>query len=255
MWSLRLLNPLRHLLIRMVFLAAAIAVFQWSLPDLLAQKSGQSGEKGFRSIFNGKDLDGWEGREGAWEVADGAIRCTGQKEGKKNWLIWRGGQPSDFELKLEFRFTSGNSGVQVRSLELDKNHEAAKGADFQVRGYQVEIASADKMGLWHHSLSPEKYRSHLATAGQKGHISAKGEKTAEQVKEAAAIQKHCHDGEWNQLHIIARGNRLTQKINGVVFAELMDEDPKYATKKGFIALQDHGKGTVAEFRNIRIKED
>lgn len=217
--------------------------------------SQEKSEKGFRAIFNGRNLDGWEGLEGAWEVADGAIRCTGRKEGKKNWLIWRGGQPADFELRLEFRFTSGNSGVQLRSRELSPEEKAAKGARFQVRGYQVEIAEAVKMGLWHHSLSPEKYRGHLATVGQKGRINVKGEKSAETVTEAAVIQKHCRDGEWNKLVVTARGSRLIQSINGVVFSELVDEDAKYASAKGIIALQDHGRGTVAEFRNIRIKED
>lgn len=207
-------------------------------------------EADFQSLFNGKDLTDWEGLEGAWEVRDGAIRCTGRKDGKKNWLIWRGGQPGDFELRLEFRFTSGNSGVQVRSLELEEEDKP-----FHVRGYQVEIAEAEKMGLWHHSLAPEKYRSHLATAGQVARFSPDGEKEAEQVTPPEEIQKHCVDGEWNQLVVIAKGPKLIQKINGVVFAELTDEDKKHSTREGWVALQDHGKGTVAEFRNIRIRVD
>ena len=244
-------SRISHLTVPAALMMAIVFSFTWMPVYLVSQEKN---EKGFRAIFNGKNLDGWEGLKGAWEVADGAIRCTGQKEGKKNWLIWRGGQPTDFELRLEFRFTSGNSGVQIRSRELSPEDKAAKGARFQVRGYQVEIAAANKMGLWHHSLSPEKYRSHLATAGQKARFSSEGKHTVEKVAEAADIQKHCRDGKWNELVVIARGSRLIQKINGVVFAELIDEDAKYATAKGFIALQDHGKGTVAEFRNIRIKE-
>ena len=235
-------TPKPPVLVKLVALLAAFAM------------SAMAAEDGFEPIFNGKDLTGWEGLDGAWEVKAGAIRCTGQEEGKKNWLIWRGQQPGDFELRLEFRFASGNSGVQVRSREL-KTTEAKDGAPFQVRGYQVEIASADKMGLWHHSLSPEKYRSHLATAGQKARITAEGEKRAKQVADPAEIQKHCRDGEWNELVVIARGPKLVQKINGVVFAELTDEDSKYAARRGVIALQDHGKGTVAEFRNLRLKQD
>jgi hypothetical protein len=201
-------------------------------------------ETGFVRLFNGTDLTGWEGRDDAWTVEDGAIKCTGNKEGKRNWLIWRGGTPGDFELRLKFRFTSGNSGVQIRSKDE---------GDFQVRGYQVEIASADKMGLWHHSLSPEPYRSHLATAGQKGRVSVDGKKTHEQFAAATEIQKACNDGEWNDLAIIAEGSKLVQIINGVVFAEFVDEDPKYARKSGVLAFQDHGKGTIAEFKDIRLK--
>ena len=150
----------------------------------------------------------------------------------------------DFELRLSFKFTKGNSGVQVRSKEIDK---------WQVRGYQVEIADATKMGLWHHSLSPEKYRSHLATAGQRVHIGVDGKKKIEQLVEPAKVQSVCRDNEWNELVIRAVGSRLVQKINGVVFTELIDEEAKYAAQSGLLALQDHGKGCVAAFKDIRIK--
>ena len=56
-----------------------------------------------------------------------------------NWLIWRGGEPADFILRLEFRWEKGNSGVQVRSDDL---------GSWQVFGYQVEIAKADVMGIY-----------------------------------------------------------------------------------------------------------
>ena len=82
-------------------------------------------EQGFVRLFNGKDLTGWEGRPGAWEVRDGAIWCTGD-EASRNWLIWRGGEPQDFELRLKFKYLKGNSGVQVRSKEIEP---------FLVRGY------------------------------------------------------------------------------------------------------------------------
>ncbi|MDG1894792.1 MAG: DUF1080 domain-containing protein [Fuerstiella sp.] len=201
-------------------------------------------DDGFQSLFNGQDLAGWEGPDGAWTVADGSIRCTGRKDGGRNWLIWRGGEVADFELRLKVRFTSGNSGVQVRSEERD---------DFQVCGYQVEVASSDKMGLWHHSLSPEKYRSHLATAGQKGAISESGVKTAKEFKDPASVQAAFKDGEWNDMVIIARGAKLVQLVNGVVLAELIDLDAKYARSAGVLAFQDHGKGTVAEFKDIYLK--
>jgi len=105
----------------------------------LGQRPGTSGvqlgQQGFACLFNGKDLTGWEGRPEAWEVQDGAIWCTG-KEATRNWLIWRGGQPRDVELRLQFKYVKGNSGVQVRSKEIKP---------FLVRGYQVEVAAADVM--------------------------------------------------------------------------------------------------------------
>ena len=204
-------------------------------------------EKGFVSIFNGKDLTGWEGIAEAWKVEKGAIVCTGRNEKVKNWLIWKGDQPSDFILRLEFKFTSGNSGVQIRS------HLVKDKPPFHVQGYQVEIALAKVMGLWHHSLSPEKYRSHLAVAGEHSTYQPDGKKSVQSIGDGEKLKAHCKDGDWNKLEIIAQGSVLTQKINGHTFSILTDRDEKYRMKNGLIALQDHGKGTVAAFRNIRLK--
>ena len=78
-------------------------------------------EPGFVSIFNDSDLTGWDHKPGAWEFRDGEIWCTGASQ-ERNWLIWRGGEPADFVLRLEFRWEKGNSGVQVRSDDLGKWH-------------------------------------------------------------------------------------------------------------------------------------
>src|SRR6516165_10113453 len=75
-------------------------------------------EKGFVSIFNGKDLSGWEGKPGWWRVEDGAITGESTREKpclKHNYLIWRGGKPADFELRCRFKLVGGNSGIQFRS--------------------------------------------------------------------------------------------------------------------------------------------
>jgi arylsulfatase A-like enzyme len=218
-------------------------------PDWEAASFGDiPDEPGFVQLFNGRDLAGWDGQPGAWTVKDGAIVCTGISKGR-NWLIRRGVESADFELRLQFRFTRGNSGVQVRSTDLGQ---------WQVRGYQVEVAAKDQMGLWHHSLlSPvidvENRRKHLATAGQRVTINHGAEKTVEQFAEPGDIQSVFHDGEWNAMTIIARGPRLIQKINGVVFADLTDEQSMFASKSGVIAFQDHGKGTDVAFKDIRIR--
>jgi len=224
-----------------LFTALITALFTILIPP--AVHAEEKTEAGFKSIFNGKTLEGWDGNTEAWTVKDGAIQCKGGKT-KKNWLIWRGAEPADFELRMTFKYSKGNSGVQVRSKEISK---------WMVRGYQVEVAAQKVMGLWHHSLAPAKYRSTLAKAGQKTHFARDGKKTVEQVADAGKIQAAYKDGDWNELIVIAKGPRLIQTINGVVFADLTDEDEKYSTASGVIALQDHGKGTVAAFKNIRIR--
>ena len=206
--------------------------------------SATSSEKGFTSIFNGKDLTGWEGMPGMWMVKDGAI--TPKQSTINNWVFWRGGQPADFELRLSFRYHSGNSGVQVRTIEFEP---------FQSRGYQVEVAPQAKMGLWHHSKAPEKYRSKLALAGEETVYAKDGTKSIRQVADPDKVKSAYQEDGWNDLVVIAKGPKVIQKINGVVFSQLTDHDEKYSTSKGWIAFQDHGKGTNVEFKNIRIRID
>jgi len=205
-------------------------------------------ETGFTPIFNGKNLDQWDHRKGAWKVVNGAISCTGLEK-TRNWIIWRGGTPSDFVLRLDFKYEAGNSGVQVRSDDQ---------GDHQVFGYQVEVAPQNKMGLWHHSLLTKddpahKARFFMATAGQEVAITAEGEKSVKQVATKEEIVAHYRKNGWNTMEIIAQGNTLTQKINGVVFSKVSDDDKRMSRRKGVIALQDHGKGCQVAFRNIRLK--
>lgn len=210
----------------------------------------QAQETGFTPIFNGGDLAGWDGKPDCWEVRDGEIWCAGKAK-EKNWLIWRKEQPADFTLRLEFRWDKGNSGVQVRSDDL---------GDWHVFGYQAEVAEQEKMGLWHHSLlasdHPKKEARHyMSTAGQDNTLSKDGTKTVKQIKDASEVQSHYYEHAWNMMEIIAKGPTLTQKINGVVFTTLTDNDADMSRRQGWIALQDHGKGCSVAFRNLRIKTE
>lgn len=207
-------------------------------------------EEDFTPIFNGKDFTDWDVKPGCWEVRDGEIWCTGVSEGK-NWLIWRKEQPENFTLRLEFRWDNGNSGVQIRSDDL---------GDWMIYGYQVEVAEQGKMGLWHHSLldkeSPKREARHLmALAGEEVTINEEGEKSVKQVADGEEIKSHYEDHEWNTMEIVADGSTIIQKINGVVFSTVTDYDSEMSRKKGFIALQDHGKGCQVAFRNLRINTE
>ena len=93
----------------------------------------------------------------------------------------------------------------------------------------------------------------MTTAGQSAEISEASVRTVTQVADTAEIQAHYKEGEWNTMEIIADGTTLTQTINGVLFATLVDHDPGMGRKSGWIALQDHGKTCEVAFRNLRIK--
>jgi hypothetical protein len=223
--------------------------FTIALTTILLSGALHAGEKGFVSIFNGKSFEGWDVKPGMWEVRNGEIWCTGKSK-EKNWLIWRKEQPADFVLRLEFRWDKGNSGVQVRSDDL---------GDWMVFGYQAEVAEQKKMGLWHHSLlekdHPRKGVRHLmATAGQETILKADGSKSEKQVMDPKKVQSNFKEHDWNTMVIIARGPKLIHKVNGVMYSTVTDHDPKMSRKKGLIALQDHGKGCIVAFRNIRLRK-
>ena len=119
-------------------------------------------EKGV-SLFNGKDLTGWEGAPGWWKVEDGAL--TAESTAEKpctacNYLVWKGGQPADFELTCEFKLSaSANSGVQIRS-ETRPN--------WDTYGYQADMAGDGSLVgfVYHHK------RGLVAERGQEVNITA-----------------------------------------------------------------------------------
>src|SRR5881396_2242687 len=103
-------------------------------------------EAGFTSIFNGKDLAGWDGNPKLWSVKDGAItgQTTAENPAKGNtFLIWTNGTVSDFELRCSFKIVPGdqkgfgNSGIQYRSKVLDPSN-------WVVGGYQADMEVGTK---------------------------------------------------------------------------------------------------------------
>ena len=93
----------------------------------------------------------------------------------------------------------------------------------------------------------------MATAGQSVVLAEDGSKTVNQVRNADAIKRHYKEHAWNTLEIVAKGDTLIQKINGVVFATVVDRDETLSRRRGVIAFQDHGKGCKVAFRNVRIR--
>jgi serine/threonine protein kinase len=203
------------------------------------------------SMFNGKDLTGWDGLKDYWSVKGGVIAGHQSKENsKQTFLVWKGPTPADFELRLKYRFLSpdGNSGVQFRSKVLDDK-------EFKVGGYQADM---DAKGGYDGSIYDE-----AGVAGGRGKMSDRGEKTVwdadnkrknEPLPGGAELDKFIKVGEWNAIHLVARGNHIRYSINGHLMTELTDDSPK-AVKDGVIALQLHaGYSMEVHFKDIDIKE-
>jgi hypothetical protein len=225
-------------------------------------------EPGFRSLFNGKDLTGWDGLPGVWSVEDGAI--TGRNRAEvplegNTFLIWKAGTVGDFTLRLRFRFqpvagaamAKGNSGVQYRSHVIDP-------AKRVVGGYQADM---DGGGKYVGMLYEERGRGILALPTQKVRLSPQAGKPGEppQAKidvlgataseaDRAALTAAVARGEWMDLTLIVEGRLLRHYVNGVQTAEIVDDDDAHRAASGVLALQVHaGEPMMVQFKEIRLK--
>ena len=119
-------------------------------------------DAGFVPIFDGKTLDGWDGDQTFWRAENGEIvgETTPEKVVKlNNFLIWRGGTVKDFELKVEFRLSGTNSGIQYRSVELP---EVGK---WVLKGYQADLDFTEGyIGNLHDERGRPKRRGHVVLA-------------------------------------------------------------------------------------------
>jgi 3-keto-disaccharide hydrolase len=209
---------------------------------------------GFTLIFDGKTLDGWEGDPRYWRVEEGALigEVTPETLLKSNtFIVWRGGSPKDFELKADYRISSGgNSGINYRSVVVpDKVTPENK---FAMRGYQADI---DGRNAYTGQNYEEKGRLFLALRGQTTHVLS-GQKpivlaSLGDSKELASFIGN----DWNSYHLIIRGNTLIHILNGHLMSVVIDDDAPNRTFEGLIGVQVHvGPPMKVEYRNFRLKE-
>lgn len=181
-----------------------------------------AGEKGAKSIFNGKNLDGWviHGTE-KWYVENGLLVCESGPDKEYGYLSTEKSY-NNFELDVEFlQEANGNSGVFFRSTV-----EGTK-----VNGWQVEVAppNHDTGGIY------ESY-------GRGWLVQIPDEK-----------ENILKMGQWNKMKIRVVGGHVTTWLNGQQMVDI--EDEKIAQGKGGIALQIHsGGGIKVKWRNLKIAE-
>ncbi|HEV2209473.1 MAG TPA: DUF1080 domain-containing protein [Verrucomicrobiae bacterium] len=210
---------------------------------------------GFQSIFNGKDLTGWDGNRELWSVRDGAItgQTTPEHPAKVNtFLVWTNGVVADFELHCSFKIVpnsnSGfaNSGIQYRSKIFDR-------ANWVVGGYQADMEAGPN---YTGNLYEERMRGTIADRGEKVLWDAEGKKhVLGSIGSAAEIEASIKKGDWNEYVIVARGNHLQQWLNGKPTIDLTDEDTAHRALSGILALQLHvGTPFTVQFKDIRLKK-
>ena len=181
----------------------------------------------WEELFNGKNLKGWEKLDGdaEYHVEDGELVGI-SKVGTPNTFMATKEVYGDFILEYEMKMDRGlNSGVQFRSVATQPD-----GTE-RVNGYQVECDDHDNRpwagGIYEEAsrgwLYPMAYNPGAAKANRRG--------------------------EWNQIRVEAVGSSIRTYINGVNFANLVDD----VRKEGLIALQVHGIGDNVELEGKEIR--
>jgi len=245
---------------------ATVVAFAISLASLPAQDKppatpaplGQPDAKGFISLFNGKDLTGWEGLAGYWSVKDGAIDGSETRDHSvQTDLILSASKEHpekfvNFELRLKWMLVSpdGNSGVQFRSVINNPK-------TLHAGGYQADI---DSGGNYTGSIYDESGiaggRGTMSNRGEKTHWDAENRRHNNPLTESADDLKNLlhNTGGWNEIVLIVNGNHFQYYINGHLMTEMTDESPKAVLKGGVIALQMHAGFTMdIQFKDISIK--
>lgn len=244
----------RRQFIASLIAALPLAAQQSYVPKQSDRPESLSGdETGFTPIFDGRTLDGWEGDPKYWRVADGVMtgEITPETIIRSNtFIIWRGGSPRDFELKVDYRITSGgNSGINYRSVVVPDKVTPAN--HFAMRGYQCDI---DGLNRYTGNNYEEKGRLFLAVRGQVTHVTGTRTpivlSTVGENKDLAALIT----SDWNSIHLVIRGNVLMHMINGHLMSVTIDDDSVGRTVDGLIGVQVHvGPPMKVEYKNWRLK--
>jgi hypothetical protein len=234
--------------------------------DAAQAREASEEENEFVQLFDGKTLNGWEGDTSYWKIENSILvgQVTPDKLLERNtFLIWREGQPTDFELKGEVRITSeGNSGINYRSVELDT-------IPFALKGYQADMDGKNRYTGQNYE---ERGRTTLAYRGQKvvvetperssgtlsKHIKNNawlGSTVTEPLGKSDSLQTLIKSEDWNEIHLIVKGNRMQHYVNGVLMSDVTDNDTVNRKFEGKLGVQVHvGPPMKVEYRNLRIKQ-
>ncbi len=222
-------------------------------------------EADFVSIFDGKTLDGWEGDPTYWSVEDGNLVGTVTPEtllSRNTFIIWKGGTVEDFELKVEYKVSSeGNSGINYRS-------EMVAGVPYALRGYQADLDGAQR---YTGSNYEERGRTTLASRGEKvllkpvdqnpdslqAHIKSNRwlpAKVEGSFGNIDSLKSHIKNEDWNEYHLVVKGNHLQHYVNGILMSEVTDDDTVNRKFKGLLGVQVHvGPPMKIAYRDFRLK--
>jgi len=191
--------------------------------------AGEKEDEGFKPLFNGKDLTGWDGDPRLWRVEDGEIvgHTSADIELKHNTFLATEDAFEDFVFRAKVKLINHNSGIQFRSSRHD---------DYVVRGYQADMAEQTYFGM-------------LYEEGGRGIMEYFKALPEEEKK---ANHDAAKQGEWNQYEITCVGDHVKIVLNGRTTCDIVDPD---GAKKGVFAFQLHvGPPMEVRFKDVEVKK-
>ena len=245
--------------------------------------------EGWTNIFDGTaaTFANWDGNAEVWRLENGTVwaESTCEKSTGTTYLIWKGGEPADFELKVEMKLEPNvNSGFQYRSFRSQgrgggggPGGRGGGGGPGGRGGQTGPCPSGQPRGSitappgrnWNLGGSQFDFNYGNNYSGQvyeggtsRGIIAYRGQvvrtetgkkaRLIASVGDPPALGGYVKINDWNQVHIIARGNILIHVLNGHVMAVLVDDDPAIFKAKGLLGMQIEGMGKVS-YRNMWLK--
>ena len=207
----------------------------------------------FVSMFDGSTLKGWsvypEKASAAWSVQDGIIVGEGDK-GRSYLVYEKAKEVGDLELKFSYRFPQkkGNSGVNLRAARDETGRRGFK-------AYHVDIGHVgigrNVLGAWDFHTPGRK--EHGVFRGDHLVIDKDDKPTVTKLKNAVTLDD-IRKGDWNEVHVIMKGNRYWFSINGKPSAEFVEHLPaEKRLHKGMIQFQLHDPGMIVQFRDLKLK--
>ncbi len=219
--------------------------------------------RGWKELFNGKDLTGWivpEGDNGHWQVIDGVIDYDALSEAPGDKNLWTRDSFSDFVLRLDWRIKETpfiNHNVPI--IRPDGTHQL--NADGQVirmsvpdsdSGVYLRGTSKAQVNIWTWPIGSGEVYGYRMDPNMPPGVRA---------GVTPSMMADNHVGEWNTFEITMKGDRLTVVLNG--HAVIEDAQLPGVPESGPIALQHHGRmvdgewvssPSLVQFRNISIRE-
>ena len=198
--------------------------------EAIRKLRGDDEAQGFTSLFNGRDLDGWQGAVDDYEVRDGVLVCRPGKGG----VLFTDEQYADFIARVEFKVPpGGNNGLAIR-------YPGKGRASYDA---MCELQILDDDAQKYAKLDARQYHGSIygMVAAERGYLRPVGE--------------------WNYQQVTVRGPRITVELNGTIIVdadvsqvtEFKDDSPHPGKdlKQGHFGFAGHND--PVEFRNVAIK--